>query len=164
MSETKSLALGSAILYGAVIAGMLDAADGVVAYYLAQGFNPIQVLQFIASGFYGAAAFQKGLFAAFVGLVAHFFIASIVSAIYVGASRLIFALGRRPVLGGTAYGAAVFLAMNFMILPHTAVVKVAFSLPLFLNGIIGHSLLVGLPIALAAHRARPEWKLASETV
>jgi hypothetical protein len=58
------------------IAGILDAADGVVAYYFAAGFNPIQVLQFIASGFYGAAAFQKGLSGALVGLLAHFFIAS----------------------------------------------------------------------------------------
>jgi len=32
------------------------------AYYFTAGFNPIQVLQFIASGFYGAAAFSKGNF------------------------------------------------------------------------------------------------------
>jgi len=69
------------------IAGILDAADGVVAYYFAAGFNPIQVLQFIASGFYGAAAFQKGLSGALVGLLAHFFIAFAVAAIYVGATR-----------------------------------------------------------------------------
>jgi uncharacterized membrane protein YagU involved in acid resistance len=163
MSESKSLTLSSAVLYGGLIAGILDAADGVVAYYLAQGLNPIQVLQFIASGFYGAAAFQKGLFGAFVGLIAHFFIAFVVAAIYVGASRIVSALGNRPVLWGTAYGAAVFLAMNFIVLPQTAVVKSAFSLPLFLNGIIGHSLFVGLPIALAARRTRTEWKLVSET-
>ena len=35
--------------------------DGVVAYYIAVGFSPVQVLQFIASGFHGAAAFQKGI-------------------------------------------------------------------------------------------------------
>jgi len=31
---------------GGLIAGILDAADGFVAYYFAAGFNPIQVLQF----------------------------------------------------------------------------------------------------------------------
>ena len=56
MSKSKPITLGAAIFYGGLIAGILDAADGFVAYYLAAGFNPIQVLQFIASGFYGAAA------------------------------------------------------------------------------------------------------------
>ena len=163
MSESKSLTLSSAVLYGGLIAGVLDAADGVVAYYLARGFNPIQVLQFIASGFYGAAAFQKGVFGALVGLIAHFFIAFVVAAIYVGASRVLPALGSRPVLWGIAYGSAVYLAMSFIVLPETAVVRSAFSLPLFLNGIIGHSLFVGLPIALTAHRTRTEWKLVSQT-
>jgi hypothetical protein len=60
MSKSKPITLGAAIFYGGLIAGILDAADGFVAYYLAAGLNPIQVLQFIASGFYGAAAFEKG--------------------------------------------------------------------------------------------------------
>src|SRR6202047_5304879 len=76
MSKSKPITPGAAIFYGGLIAGILDAADGVAAYYFAAGFNPIQVLQFIASGFYGAAAFQKGSSGALVGLLAHFFIAS----------------------------------------------------------------------------------------
>jgi hypothetical protein len=74
MSKSKPITLGAAIFYGGLIAGILDAADSFVAYYFAAGFNPIQVLQFIASGFYGAAAFQKGISGALVGLLAHFFI------------------------------------------------------------------------------------------
>jgi hypothetical protein len=73
MSKLKPITLGAAISYGGLIAGILDAADGVVAYHFAAGFNPIQVLQFIASGFFGAAAFQMGISGAFVGLVANFF-------------------------------------------------------------------------------------------
>jgi hypothetical protein len=42
--------------------------------------------------------------------------------------------------------------MNFVVLPHTAVVKSPLSLPLLLNGVLGHALFVGLPIALAARR------------
>jgi hypothetical protein len=62
MSKSKLITPGVAIFYGGLIAGILDATDGVVAYYFIGGLNPIQVLQFIASGFYGAAAFQKGNF------------------------------------------------------------------------------------------------------
>jgi hypothetical protein len=72
MSKSKPIALGAAIFYGGLIAGILDAADNVVAYYFIAGFDPIQVLQSIASGFCGAAAFQKGISSALVGLRAHF--------------------------------------------------------------------------------------------
>ena len=44
MSKSKPITPGAAIFYGGLIAGILDAADGVVAYYFAAGFNPIQVL------------------------------------------------------------------------------------------------------------------------
>jgi uncharacterized membrane protein YagU involved in acid resistance len=152
MSKSKPITLGAAIFYGGLIAGILDAADGVVAYYFAAGFNPIQVLQSIASGFYGAAAFQKGISGALVGLLAHFFIAFAVAAIYVGATRFLPMLNREAVMWGTIYGAAVFIVMNFVVLPHTAVVKSPLSLPLLLNGVLGHALFVGLPIALAARR------------
>ncbi len=162
MPESKSLTLSTAVIYGGLLAGILDAADGVVAYYLAYGLNPIQVLQYIASGFYGASAFQKGLYGAFVGLVAHFFIAFVVAAIYVGASRVLPVLARQAAAWGLAYGAAVFLVMNFVVLPQTAVVKSAFSLSLFLNGIIGHSLFVGLPIALAARRTRTDSRFVAQ--
>jgi hypothetical protein len=122
MSKSKPITLGAAILYGGLIAGILDAADGFVAYYFAAGFNPIQVLQFIASGFYGAAAFQKGISGALVGLLAHFYVAFAVAS-YVGATRFLPMLSRETVMWGTIYGAAVFIVMNFVVLPHIAVVK-----------------------------------------
>jgi hypothetical protein len=135
-----------------LIAGILDAADGVVAHYFAAGLNPIQVLQFISSGFYGAASFQKGISGALVGLLAYFFIAFAVPAIYVGATRFLPVLSREAVMWGMIYGAAVFIVTNFLVLPHTAVVKSPLFLPLLLNGVLGHALFVGLPIALAARR------------
>jgi len=152
MSKSRPITVGAAIFYGGLIAGILDASDSVVASYLAEGLNPIQVLQFIASGFYGAAAFQKGFSCALVGLLAHFFIAFTVAAIYVGATRFLPTLSRKAVMWGTIYGVAVFIVMNFVVLPHTAVVKSPLSLPLLLNGVLGHALFVGLPIALAARR------------
>lgn len=152
MSHEKSFTVAEAIIYAGLIVGILDAADGVVAYYLAQGLNPVQVLQYIASGFWGAAAFQRGILAALVGLLAHFFIAFVVTAIYVGASRVLPVLRTHAVGCGLVYGVAVCLVMTFVILPQTSVVKSAFSLPLFLNGIIDHALFVGLPIALVGRR------------
>src|ERR1700752_2409881 len=87
-----------------------------------------------------------------LGLLAHFFIAFAVAAIYVGATRFLPMLSREAGMWGTIYGAAVFIVMNFVVLPHTAAVKSPLSLPLLLNGVLGHALFFGLPIALAARR------------
>lgn len=141
-----------AILSGTLVAGLLDATDGVVAYGL-MGLNPVQVLQFIASGAFGAASFQGGLATAGAGLVFHFFIAAVVAALYVAASAWIPVLKTRASILGLLYGALVYLVMTYLVLPQTAVAPAAFSLALFLNGVIGHALFVGLPIALFARRA-----------
>src|ERR1700730_15248596 len=39
MSKSKPITPGAAIFYGGLIAGILDAADRVVAYYFAAGFH-----------------------------------------------------------------------------------------------------------------------------
>ncbi len=53
---------------------------------------------------------------------------------------------------GLAFGVGVFLVMNLMVIPLSRIPASVPSLPLVLNGVIGHALLVGLPIALAARR------------
>jgi len=50
----------------------------------------------------------------------------------------------------------VFFFMNYGVLPLSAVASAPFSLGMFLNGVFGHALLVGLPIALYARRAGGE--------
>jgi uncharacterized membrane protein YagU involved in acid resistance len=140
------------IFWGGLVAGLLDATDGVIAFGI-KGMNPIQVLQYIASGALGDAAFKGGLVTAVFGLGFHFLIAFTVAAIYYGASRKIPGLTQSPVLWGLAYGVAVYLVMTYGVLPLSAIAKSPFSLPLFLNGIIGHAVFVGLPIAFYSRRA-----------
>jgi hypothetical protein len=65
------------ILYGGSIAGTLDAIDGVVAFGL-KSMNPIQVLQYIASGLLGVDSFKGGLATAGLGALLHYFIAFVV--------------------------------------------------------------------------------------
>jgi uncharacterized membrane protein YagU involved in acid resistance len=145
------MSVGKAILWGGSIAGLLDATDGVVAFGL-MGMNPVQVLQYIASGMLGAAAFQGGLATAGLGLLLHFFIAFTVAVIYVAASRRVAVLREKPAIFGLLFGAAVYLTMTYAVLPHSMVAPSAFSMLLFLNGIVGHALFVGLPISLNARK------------
>ena len=140
------------VLRGGVIAGVLDAVDGVVAFGLVLGMNPIQVLQYIASGVLGASAFTGGLTTAALGAVLHFLIAFVAAGVYVAASRWLTVLRAHPVLCGVPYGVGVYVFMNYIVLPLSAVPTSGFSTVL-LNGVIGHALFVGLPIAWAARRS-----------
>jgi hypothetical protein len=58
LSTRQSLTTLRATLLGGLIAGTLDAVDGVIAFGT-QGLNPIQVLQYIASGALGQAGFPR---------------------------------------------------------------------------------------------------------
>jgi len=140
------------ILWGGLTAGVLDSIDAVIAFGL-MGMNPIQVLQYVASGALGSKAFNGGLVTAALGAVIHFFIAFVVASVFYAASRKLSALYRNPAIWGPAFGAAVYLFMNFLVLPLSAVPKSPFSLGLFLNGIFGHAIFVGLPIAWFARRS-----------
>jgi hypothetical protein len=55
---------------------------------------------------------------------------------------------------GLAFGVCVYLFMNYVVLPLSAFPgrSNAFSPSAFLHGVIGHALLVGLPIALLTRK------------
>jgi len=149
----KRLTASHAIFWGGLVAGTLDAVDGVIAFGT-QGLNPIQVLQYIASGVLGQSAFRGGMATAVFGAILHFLIAWAAAAVFVFASQRIAALKTQAVLVGSLYGVAVYFFMNYLVLPLSAVAPSPFHIGLFLNGVIGHALFVGLPIALYARRIR----------
>jgi hypothetical protein len=140
-----------AILWATLIAGALDATDGVVFFGL-HGLNPIQVLQYIASGVLGASSFNGGLGTAALGVLIHFLIAAVVASIYILASRQLPVVNQHAVAWGLLYGISVYLFMTYFVLPRSAVGSSPFSLPALVNGLVGHALFVGLPIALAARK------------
>jgi uncharacterized membrane protein YagU involved in acid resistance len=78
----------------------------------------------------------------------------VAAAVFVLASRRLEILKTHAVLVGLIYGAAVYFFMNYLVLPLSAVAPATFQLGLFLNGVIGHAVFVGLPIALFARRAQ----------
>src|SRR5262249_56535492 len=111
-SESPTPRAFDTIVWGGLVAGTLDAVDGVVAFSF-KGMNPIQVLQYIASGLLGPASFLGGLKTAGLGALLHFLIAFVVAAVYYVASLRLPALHRRPVQWGLTYGVAVYFFMNY---------------------------------------------------
>jgi len=143
------MSTGNAILWGGLVAGVLDLADALIFFNL-RGTPPVRLLQFIASGLLGNNAFRRGWAAAALGVVLHFIIAFGAAGAYVGASRFLSALILHALPCGLAYGLMVYFFMNLVVLPLSAVDMRPFAWPVFINGILIHMLGIGLPIALLA--------------
>ncbi len=139
--------VGLAVLYGGIAAGLLDATDGVVAFYLMYGLNPIQVLQFIASGAIGPKAFEGGLTTAGLGMFYHFVIAFAAAGVFAVAAYWFRALRDHWIVTGLFFGAFVWAFMNLLVVPNSAAQPPALTLPAVLNGVIGHAVFVGVAIS-----------------
>lgn len=143
-----------AILTGTLVVGVLDGLDAIVFFAL-RGVSADRVFQGIASGLLGrAAAVRGGLSTALLGLALHFFIALGVVTVYALASRRLGVLVRRPVLCGLVYGVLVWLVMNFVVIPLSALTPGPRNWIGIANGVLAHLFLVGLPTALIVSRAR----------
>ena len=113
----------------------------------------------VASGLIGRpAALQGGWRTASLGIFLHFVIAFGAATVYYLASRGIRLLTEHPILSGLIYGELVFLFMNMVVLPLSALHRSPFQWtsfspwPSLITGPVGHPFLVGLPIALAARK------------
>jgi hypothetical protein len=141
-----------AIVFGGLAVGVLDISEPIIFYGL-RGVAPIRILQSVASGLLGPAAFQGGLPTAALGLALHFFIAFVAATVYVVVSRRLPALVRRPLIWGPVYGIAVFWFMNLVVLPLSAFRTRPMTLSGVIHGLVVHIFLVGLPIAFFTSRA-----------
>jgi hypothetical protein len=137
-----------AIFWGGLNAGALDITAALVNSGL-RGIGPSRVLRAIASGLLGADAAQGGSTTAALGLVLHFFIATVATAVYYAASRRLKLLVQQPIVCGTIYGVLVYLFMNFIVVPLSAFpYKISYTLSSVATNLMIHVLFVGLPIAL----------------
>jgi hypothetical protein len=142
-----------AILTGAAIAGVLDATFAVIVdVVILRAFSLLGVLQWIASGAIGSAAFSGGIATAALGVVIHFALAAFFATAYGIASLRIGALRDHAVAFGLLYGAAIWIVMDLIVLPNSGVPKAAFEPLVFTAFLLDHALFVGLPIALAIRR------------
>jgi hypothetical protein len=141
-----------AIFWGGLIAGTLDILAAFVNSGL-RGGSPTRVLQAIASGLLGADAFKGGFATAALGLVLHFFIATTATAVYYAASRKLKVLVDQAIVCGLAYGIPVYLVMNLIVLPLSAVTfKTSHALANVVTSVLILMFCVGLPIALVVRR------------
>jgi uncharacterized membrane protein YagU involved in acid resistance len=140
------------IFWGGLIAGTLDICAAFLTAWWRAGVGPVRLLQSVASGLLGSAAFTGGSKTAALGLALHFLIATIWTVVFYLASRKLRFLTERPIVIGLLYGIAVYLFMNFVVLPLSLVARRPATVSGRIIGVLTIMFCVGLPIVLIVRR------------
>lgn len=149
MSSTKSSPAYLPILIGGLIAGTFDISYACIYSYAMRRTSPVRVLQSVASGALGANAFTGGTKTAILGLGFHYLIAIVAAAVFYLASRRLHFLVSQAVISGILYGVCVYLFMNFVVLPLSAIpFKMSYPWPSLIGGLLIHMFGIGLTISL----------------
>lgn len=139
------------VLVATAVAGTMDILAAILVGTL-RDVPAARVVQSIASGVLGKDAYSGGSATAWLGVLLHYAIMSVIATIFVLAARRLDFLTRHRFLAGAAYGVVVFLVMTYVVVPLSASPIKPPSPPQILEGLLIHALCVGLPISLAAHR------------
>jgi hypothetical protein len=145
------------IVFGGLAIGILDFCDASIFFPLYYGITFQQVWWGPASGILGREATRGGGWnSALFGILMHFTVAFCIAAVYYLFSRGIPFLIKHPIISGLLFGVIANYVMQCVVIPLSArggSPGAVFSEPIgsMLNSVIGHALLVGLPIALIAH-------------
>jgi hypothetical protein len=144
---TNRSSFGLGIFLGGFVAGVLDI---VYAFVLAamRGRGPLVVLQSVASGLLGSGAYKGGVATGALGLSLHLGITVAAASLYYLAARRSTLMQGHFVACGLLFGVLVYLFMNFVVLPLSAVpFQLKYTPAVVLQGFVSHAVLVGLPIA-----------------
>ena len=135
----------------------MDITENIV-FNVFRGITPWRIFQYIASGLLGKHSFQVGWTSVGLGIAIHYVIALAWTAIFYIAATKFVALTRRPILSGLVYGIIVYLVMNFLVLPMTAVPprRTAVTLVNRVNAVLALMFCIGLPIAFLVRRSKAE--------
>jgi hypothetical protein len=141
------------ILFGGLAIGVFDFLDASIFFPLYFGISFMDVWHGPASGVIGREASRAGGWpTALLGLAMHFCVAFGIAAVYYLLTRLFPKLLTFPIVSGLIFGVASHFVMQYAVIPLSAIGRFPAWPPLgsLLNSLIGHALLVGLPVALIA--------------
>lgn len=151
------------IVYGGLAIGVLDFLDASIFFPLYFGISFTDVWHGPASGVIGREASRAGGWpTALLGIAMHFCVAFSIAAVYYLLTRIIPKLLEYPVVSGLIFGVAAHFVMQYVVVPLSAIRTFPNWPPVasLLNSLIGHALLVGLPVALIAAWSARKRRLA----
>jgi len=124
-----------------------------IVYSLILKTSFVEVLQYIASGLIGDAAFVGGLGTALLGLVLEFVMMIIIAGIFIFSADRIALLRKNVIVGSLLYGFGVFVVMNFVVVPLSAAPALpAPPMGLVIELVLEHILIIGLPLGILFQR------------
>lgn len=153
-SSKRALRPIEAILAAGLIAAILDILNPIIIWGL-KGVPAERILQSVASGLLGKAAFTGGAATAALGMAAHTLIMLGAATFYYLACRRLPIMNRWPLIAGPAFGFGFYFFMNYLVAPLSLATNKAPSgwFPV-LNQLFCHLVLVGLTFSLIISRAR----------
>lgn len=154
--QMRATRAAKTILLAGLTAGVLDIGYAMIDA-TARGRSAARPVQAVASGLLGAPAFDQGAVSFGLGLALHMMIACGAAAVYFLTSTRIALLRTKVLLPGALFGMLVYLFMNFVVLPLSAVpFTLRYPPHVLLIGFLVHIFLVGIPIAWFVRRGWTE--------
>jgi len=140
------------ILKTGLLIGLMDGVAASLNAFLASGVTPDKVFRFIASGVFGMAAFKESGAMVAWGVVFHFVIAGIWTALFFFLATYVQHVRQYSLLSGMLYGIFVWAAMEYLVLPlsNTPALSSTLAGTLVMIGI--HVLVIGIPMGYAVSR------------
>ncbi|MGA9291611.1 MAG: hypothetical protein WBV81_03420, partial [Ignavibacteriaceae bacterium] len=116
------------IISSCLLVGTLDILAAIIDSSIRYGITPLELLQYIASGVFGAKALSGGLTMGIAGLVLHYFIASCWVLLFFYLFLKLKFLHSYKIFGGLLYGIFIWLVMNLIVVPLSNTHKMVFNL------------------------------------
>ncbi len=147
--QTTAASPAKTIAVTGFIAGSLDILAAIIVYAVIQEKTTAEnILRYIASAVFGNKAFTGGTGMIFAGLLFHYLVAYIFTAIYVLLYPRISFLRKQKLLSGIAYGILVWFIMNVIVVPTAFSKPYSFtSFESLFTAMIILILMIGIPIA-----------------
>lgn len=124
-----------------------------IVFSLIQQTPYIVLLQYIASGALGMAAFEGGIATALLGVLFHLLISFVIAGIFILSASRIPLLRRYAIASSLLYGFGVFIVMTMVVTPLSAAPPTpAPTIPWLIEGLLEQILVVGLPLGILVRR------------
>ncbi len=150
MSKAKGLV--KAVFIAGILVGILVAIGTTTNFLLSGGKNPLKLLNFVSSGFFGEAAFNGGRSMIYLGMMLHFIISVIWAFLLFSFDPVLRVFSKKWLVNGVLYGVFIWFVMALIVMP----LSNAPSVPLTVKGafidVIILVLCAGLPISYLARR------------
>lgn len=135
------------ILKATFVAGTLDILIALVQFYLQSKRNPVVVLNYIASAVFSRAAFTGGTLMALWGLFFHYVVTLFWAILFFMIYRKVNGVTGSNIITGIVYALVIWLGMNLVVLPLSAIPSMPFNIRSALTGAAILVIAVGLPFS-----------------